>query len=71
MGRSATGRGVSRHPVHIRRRRALLIAVIAVALVVQFWSYWLSLTANGLTLTALLIGSAAFVAAVYDGRSSS
>jgi hypothetical protein len=62
---------VSRAPKHIRRRRVLLSAIIAAAVVGQFWSYSLSLTANGLTLTCLLIASAAFVAAVYDGRSSS
>lgn len=63
------GRGMSRHPIH-RKRRAWLLWVPAAALgaATYVWSLSFTLTANGLSLLGLTILAAGTVAAFNEMR---
>lgn len=63
------GRGMSRHPIH-RKRRAWLLWVPAAALgaATYVWSLSFTLTANGLSLLGLAIMSAGAATALYESR---
>lgn len=63
------GRGMSRHPIH-RKRRAWLLWVPCAALgaATYVWSLSFTLTANGLSLLGLTILAAGIVAAFNEMR---